>query len=95
MNASDRDRKRAWKQQQQIAARESFPMADSLLESLFESVDEKVQVGGCDHTLRFTDAWLSANEQPAGKVLAWLKEHGGFCDCEVLANSADHWKQNR
>ena len=95
MNANDRDRKRAWKQQQQAAARESFPMADSLLESMFKSIDDKVQDRGCDHTLRFTKAWLSEHEQPAEKVLVWLHEHGGFCDCEVVANSADHWEQNR
>jgi len=27
--------------------------------------------------------------------LDWLKEHDGFCDCEVLANALDHWQQNR
>lgn len=70
-------------------------MTNSLLESLFESVDLKVKGQGCDHTLRFTEAWLSANEQPAEKVLIWLNEHGGFCDCEVLANALNFWEQNR
>jgi Protein of unknown function (DUF2695) len=95
MDASDRDRKRAWKLEQRSAARRSFPMTEVLLESLFESVNLKVAEQGCDHTLRFTEAWLSTNEQPAEKVLMWLNEHGGFCDCEVLANAADHWEQNR
>lgn len=95
MEASDRDRKREWKQQQQIAAREAFPMPDALLKSFFEAVDERVEQDGCDHTLRFATAWVTANEQPAEKVLAWLSEHGGYCDCEVVANAADHWENYR
>jgi hypothetical protein len=95
MDASDRDRKRAWKQQQRLAAREAFPIADSLLESLFNAVDQRVEEEGCDHSLRFTTEWLVANEQPIKEVVAWLSEHGGYCDCEVVANAADHWEQYR
>lgn len=95
MDASDRDRKREWMQQQRRAAREAFPIADSLLESLFDAVDEKVEEEGCDHSLRFTAEWLAANEQPIETVVAWLSEHGGYCDCEVVANAADHWEQYR
>lgn len=95
MDASDRDRKREWKSLQRIAAREAFPLADSLLESLFAAVDANVEKDGCDHTLRFTTEWLAANEQPVEKVLAWLYGHGGYCDCEVAANVVDHWEQYR
>ena len=28
-------------------------------------------------------------------IVAWLEENGGFCDCEVSANSRDHWERNR
>jgi hypothetical protein len=28
-------------------------------------------------------------------LLAWLAENGGYCDCEVAGNAADHWEQNR
>jgi len=95
MDASDRDRKKAWKLQQQKLAHDAFPISDSLLESLFEAVDAQVENSGCDHTLRFTQAWIAEHKQPEAEILAWLREHGGFCDCEVLANSADYWEQNR
>jgi hypothetical protein len=95
MDASDRDRKKAWKLQQRKLAQDAFPISDALLDSLFEAVDAQVENSGCDHTLRFTQAWIAENKQPEAEILAWLREHGGFCDCEVLSNSADHWEQNQ
>ncbi|MBL8507950.1 DUF2695 domain-containing protein [Chitinimonas sp. JJ19] len=95
MDAVDRDRKKAWKLQQRKLAQQAFPIADSLLESMFEAVDAKVEAVGCNHTLRFTESWIAENRQPAESILDWLNEHGGFCDCEVLTNTADHWEQNR
>lgn len=65
MDSTDRDRKKAWKLQQRGLAQEAFPIADSLLESMFEVVDAKVEAVGCDHTLRFTESWIAENEQPA------------------------------
>jgi hypothetical protein len=95
MDTSDRGRKKAWKLQQRKLAQDRFPIPDALLESLFQAVDTQVEDSGCDHTLRFTQAWIAEHKQPEAEILAWLREHGGFCDCEVLLNSVDHWEQNR
>ena len=95
MDASDRDRKKTWKVQQQKLARAAFPISESLLESLFKAVEAQVKDLGCDHTLRFTTSWIEQHEQPEVEILRWLREQGGSCDCEVLANAADHWEQNR
>lgn len=95
MDATDRDRKKTWKLQQRELAQDAFPISDALLESMFEAVDVKVAAVGCDHTLRFAVSWIAENKQSEAKILSWLSEHGGFCDCEVLANAADHWEQNR
>ena len=95
MDASDRDRKKAWTLQQRKLALDAFPISDALLESLFKAVDAQVENSGCDHTLQFTRAWIAERKQPEAEILSWLREHGGCCDCEVLANSADHWEQNR
>lgn len=95
MDPTDRDRKKTWKLQQRKLAQDAFPISDSSLESMFEAVDAKVEAVGCDHTLRFTKAWIAENKQPESEVLSWLHEHGGFCDCEILANAVDHWEQNR
>lgn len=95
MDATDRDRKKAWKLQQRKLAQDAFPISEPLLKSMFEAVDVKVAAAGCDHTLRFTESWIAENKQPGLRILSWLREHGGMCDCEVVANAADHWEQNR
>lgn len=95
MDESDRERKRQWKAQQREATRASFPMPDALMEAFFESVENSVSESGCDHSLRLTEQWITANQQPKEPLIRWLDENGGFCDCEVAANARDHWEQNR
>lgn len=95
MDASDRQRKKRWKDQQRAAEKAAFPLSDDLLCSLFETVAASLAEHGCDHTRRYTEEWLSRHPGTREAVIAWLEEHGGFCDCEVDANAADHWEQNR
>lgn len=95
MKTEDRNRKSEWKAQQRQEARSAFPLSNALLESLFESVETRVDSEGCNHTYRFTSGWLSDHQLPSIPVLDWLAEHGGFCDCEVVANARDHWEQNK
>lgn len=76
-------------------ARKAFPLADEALEQLFAAVETSVEQHGCDHTLRFTQQWLTEHGENPESAIAWLKNHGGLCDCEVVANAYDHWEQNR
>jgi hypothetical protein len=95
MDNIDRNRKRAWKDEQKALARASFPLSDESMEQLFSSVDQMLEADGCDHTLRITESWLKRNGFDKQATVAWLKEHGGCCDCEVIANACDYWEQNR
>lgn len=95
MDRADRERKRAWKAQERLASRSAFPISNELLESLFSSVEEHLAKNGCDHSLCPTEQWIAENKQPRESLITWLKDNGGYCDCEVVANAQDHWKQNR
>lgn len=95
MDSADRDRKKLWKKQERELARFAFPLTETELHSMFSAVESQVERNGCDHSQRFTMQWLSENERDARKVIAWLEEHGGYCDCEVSANAYDHWMQNK
>ena len=53
---------------------------------MFDMLDVELPRQGCDHSRRLTQAWLAARGYEAANVFAWLDEHGGYCDCEVLAN---------
>ncbi len=94
MDAQSRREKKQWQAQQRAAARAAFPFPDEHLARLFEHVTQCLESGECDHTLRFTAAWVAENESSVA-VLQWLSDQGGYCDCEVEANARDHWEQNR
>ena len=94
MNEDHRRLKREWKQAQRNTTRQTFPLPEVELASMFNAVDAAVLRDGCIHTLRATTVWL-AQRPEASAVIAWLAENGGYCDCEVVANAADHFEQNR
>ncbi len=95
MDDAQRKLKKAWKARERRRARKQFPLPDEVLGQLFAAVDAAVLQHGCDHTARHTDAWLDTKQIDRGPVITWLAEHGGYCDCEVVANAAEHWEENR
>lgn len=94
MGPQDREKKRAWKAKQRELARAACPGSDELLEAMFDAVDDELEATGCDDTLRHTLRWLLERGQPADVFVAWLKQYGGYCDCEVVANAREHWEEN-
>jgi Protein of unknown function (DUF2695) len=76
--------KRAFKQREREKLIASIPISHEDLRDLFNHLDR----GGieCDHTLRETIAFLEARHLDVERVTAWLREYGGFCDCEVIYN---------
>jgi hypothetical protein len=95
MKAEDKDRKRAWKAEQKAVARAAFPLSHLECNAMFDFIEDKLTSKECDHTRRFTTTSLDERQVDAAAVLAWLDSTGGFCDCEVVANSRDHWEMNR
>jgi hypothetical protein len=81
--------------QRRDVARAAFPLPDDDLAALFEAIGSGHSVAACDHSLRLTREWLAHAGYDIDKVVGWLEENGGFCDCEVVANSRDHWQENR
>ena len=80
-----------WKADQRAIARAKLPLTGEHLRSMFDMLDEALSQRGCDHTLRLTTEWLVLNNLPIEPVVNWLRENGGYCDCESLANSEQAW----
>lgn len=68
------------------AALRALPLPVAELEAMFEALDAELSSTDCDHSRRLTHAWLVARGHEPASVFPWLEEHGGYCDCEVLAN---------
>jgi hypothetical protein len=91
----DKARKREvrdeWRAKQRAQARERFPLPPEKLRDLFDTLDVQLPLHGCDHSRRLTHAWIESRDYDAAAICTWLDENGGFCDCEVVANSKQHF----
>lgn len=81
-----RDARRAYKEAERARERESMILDESQLSTLLDYLDERLAADRCDHTLRFTEAWAAEHSVDASAVTASVRNFGGYCDCEVLAN---------
>ncbi|MBW3542434.1 MAG: DUF2695 domain-containing protein [Planctomycetes bacterium] len=55
-------------------------------------LEQELTRHGCDHSLRLVQHWLAASGFPREPVETWLRNNGGRCDCEVLANVRQAWE---
>ena len=65
----------------------SMPLSPEQLTELLDYLDASLE--SCDHTTKLTKAFLTDAGLDETRVLPWLAEHGGYCDCEVLGNLED------
>lgn len=86
MKPEDRERKKAWKAKERAEAEAALPVPKSQLLGLFDFLDSELGRRGCDHTLVLTVEWAHRENVSADEIVSWSREHGGYCDCEVLAN---------
>jgi len=63
---------------------DSMPMTPATFLALLDWLD--AELGSCDHTTSVTEQFLRAQGVDPQPVIPWLAKHGGYCDCEVLAN---------
>ena len=70
---------------------ESLPATKDEIEDLFDYLDVRMQGESCIHNLRFTMQFLMERRLDMPKVMSWLNENGGYCDCEVLQNIEPNW----
>ncbi len=86
------DRKRELKAQFRAAERqkllESLPVDVETLKELLSSLN-KVPSPPCAHTHQETIAFLRSRNIDPDAIIPWLREHGGYCDCEVIYNVYD------
>lgn len=89
----EKARRKALKQNMRQAERDqirsSLPLSPADLRKLFDYIDQNLSGSECDGTLRNTGTFLEQKQVTVEPVIAWLKDAGGHCDCEVLANAEE------
>ena len=88
MDKSEKKRlQREYREKKKQAFYDSLPMSKELFSKLFDFLDEHMDDDvGCKHDLQLTSDFLNNNNIAIEPVLSFLREHGGYCDCEVLGN---------
>jgi hypothetical protein len=81
------------KRREQMDAETKLPLPKPEMKQLFDWVDAKLQDEGCDHTLRHSVSFLRERGLPEDEVIAWVEDEGGYCDCEVIANAEERWRE--
>lgn len=89
---SRKDKLHAWRAKQRAAARAKVPLPDEQMRAMFDMLDSALPRRGCDHTLRLVRQWAAENGLPFDAIAAWCHDNGGYCDCEVLANGEQRWR---
>ncbi|MGG9961150.1 DUF2695 domain-containing protein [Ferruginibacter sp. SUN106] len=77
------------------AFEDSLPTSRENFKALFDNLDEQLTDNECDHTLILSVRFLQSFKLDNIEAIAeWLKENGGYCDCEVLANVEEKFDDN-
>lgn len=96
-----RDKKallREWRTQRRAKARALFPLDDASLCRFFDRLDELLDQKPCAHGLVLARAVMDEmglSEEDAEALFDWCEDHGGYCDCEISANTRQHWESSR
>jgi len=91
-------RLRAWRESANRKAQVLFPLPDSRLEAFFEGVEMLRSEQGCFHDLRHSLQVIEAlrlSEAETDALLDWCNDNGGYCDCEIAANTFMRWRESR
>lgn len=96
MDKQERKQKlKQWKEEQQQQGLRALPLPTEEMQKLFNSLRVELSFQACDHSRRLTIASLKSKGQDVDKVCQWLDENGGYCDCEILFNSQEHFENLR
>ena len=81
--------KAQFKKDEQDTIRASIPMTIDNLKDLMSFLNRE-SAPECNHTLKQSIHFIESRNLDANIIIPWLGEHGGFCDCEVIANVYDN-----
>jgi len=71
----------------------SLPMSRDKFKKLFDYLDTELNDKGCDDTNGLSKRFLlQFDAENVDKILEWLANHGGYCDCEILANVEEQFE---
>ncbi len=71
---------------------DSLPAAQHTIGELLDFVEDELYDAECNHSLQYSMKYMMENRLEFGKIISWLNNNGGYCDCKVLAEIAPIWR---
>lgn len=73
----------------------SLPISKKEFNQLFDYLDDNLCKFGCDDSLKLTSEFLQKSKiENIEEIKTWLREKGGYCDCEVLNNVEEMFEED-
>ena len=84
--------KKAYKEKELKAFRETLPMKEVDFLPLFDFLDSELSKNDCQHDFSILESYCKRKELDFSVLAEWFKEQGGFCDCEIIANVEEQFE---
>ena len=84
--------KKAYKERELKAVKESLPMKAVDFFPLFDFLDNELSEKGCQHDFSLLESYCKQKGIDFSVLAEWFKEQGGFCDCEIIANAEEQFE---
>lgn len=82
-----------YKNYQKQIFEESLPIDRELFFQLFDYLDERLEKRACNHDFSLTEEFFKDKDINITKVLEFLEENSGYCDCEVIFNVEEKFEE--
>jgi len=82
----NREKIKNWKREQDDIFLKSLPFSKEIFQRLMDFLDIKLGQKMCQHNYKISSKFLAELDIKIDDHIDFFENHGGGCDCEILAN---------
>lgn len=82
----NREKLKQWKREQELRFLKSLPLPKRVFQRLMNYLNVELGENQCQHNYRLSNKFLIRYETKVEDHIQFFIDHGGGCDCEILAN---------
>ena len=75
-----------YKEQELQKFKASFPLKEEEFSPIFDFLDTELEKHSCKGDLTLLKKYCENKNIDKEALIEWFRQHGGYCDCEILAN---------
>jgi hypothetical protein len=84
--------KKAFKEAELKAFRETLPMKEDDFLPLFDFLDSELSENECKNDFTLLESYCKQNKLDFHSLAQWFRGQGGYCDCEIIANVEEQFQ---